>query len=350
MAYDKKDAEGVSKYRNNSTFKKGHKHSDEVKEKIKRTLTGRKSSEETKKKISESNKGKHRMSEAAKKKLREDVVRKRKISASLLKLWEEERIEIKSKNHYKSCYYDSMVQGKVFLRSSSELKFATFLDLMSGFGSYFVWLYEVERFPIRDDKGKTKNVYCPDFWILPEFSLKKVEELFGTTTLNKVQVKKLLSLCKVKHIIDIKGWYNKKHPSYEKIKEFKLQYPNEIFDIVVDKQKSLREDSYVNEILIQSLERIGISNKKYGDSYILADMPKEIQEEIYDVFGWFLMSTSRLLRSFKDKIISIDNIFWDQFLNYQSEKHLKFLMKKTEEELLKRYPNKSIEEIVKLIN
>jgi hypothetical protein len=259
---------------------------------------------------------------------------KSKISSSMIQKWEQGILKL-SKRKGIGEYYDSLLQGKIWLRSSSEVRFASFLDLLSMGGNYFIWLYEAKRYTIRDDKGVVTCTYCPDFWVIP-LSTKDIKRQFGTVSLNEKQVEELLEVSKTKYIVDVKGWFNKSHRTYEKIQKFKQQYPNEIFDIVLDRRKELIEDKYVNEILKQSLERIGVSSKKYGDSYILADMPKEIQEEIYDVFGWFLMSTSRLLRAFKDKVISIDNIFWEQFLNYQSSKHLTFLKDRVEEELKKR--------------
>jgi len=52
------------------------------------------------------------------------------------------------------CYYESPLQGKVYLRSSYELKYAKYLDSKN-----ILWMYEMETF----DLGGT--TYTPDFFL-----------------------------------------------------------------------------------------------------------------------------------------------------------------------------------------
>jgi len=54
----------------------------------------------------------------------------------------------------KGCYYDSPLQGKIWLRSSYELKFAEWLDKNN-----IDWLYEIQTFNL----GNT--TYTPDFYL-----------------------------------------------------------------------------------------------------------------------------------------------------------------------------------------
>jgi len=54
----------------------------------------------------------------------------------------------------KGCYYESQLQGKIWLRSSYELKFAEWLDK-----NEIPWLYEIQTF----DLGNT--TYTPDFYL-----------------------------------------------------------------------------------------------------------------------------------------------------------------------------------------
>jgi len=57
----------------------------------------------------------------------------------------------------KGCYYDSPLQGKIWLRSSYELAYAKYLDI-----NRISWLYESKTF----DLGNT--TYTPDFFLLKE--------------------------------------------------------------------------------------------------------------------------------------------------------------------------------------
>jgi len=54
----------------------------------------------------------------------------------------------------KGCYYDSPLQGKIWLRSSWEVKFAEYLDK-----NEILWLYEIQTF----DLGYI--TYTPDFYL-----------------------------------------------------------------------------------------------------------------------------------------------------------------------------------------
>jgi len=83
----------------------------------------------------------------------------------------------------KGSYYDSCLQGKIWLRSTYELAYAKYLDEHK-----ILWMYEMETFDLGD------TTYTPDFF-LPQFE----------------------------KFIEIKGWMRKEYQ--EKIDKFREQYP-----------------------------------------------------------------------------------------------------------------------------
>jgi hypothetical protein len=87
------------------------------------------------------------------------------------------------KNIGKGSYYNSLLQGKVWLRSKYEIAYAKYLDSQN-----ILWMYEEFTF----DLGNT--TYTPDFY-LPEFE----------------------------KFVEIKGYISPK--SQEKINLFLEQYP-----------------------------------------------------------------------------------------------------------------------------
>jgi len=94
----------------------------------------------------------------------------------------------------KSIYYDSPLQGKIYLRSSYELAYAKYLDEHK-----ILWMYEIETFDLGD------NTYTPDFF-LPQFE----------------------------KFVEIKGYMSK--IAQEKINKFLEQYP---WDLEVLKKDDL---------------------------------------------------------------------------------------------------------------
>lgn len=119
---------------------KGHKHSEESLKKMSESSKGYIPSEETIRKISESNRGK---------KISEE--HRRKISLSNI-----ERIQ-KGWNpfsKFKTGYYDSKNNGKVWYRSSWELTYMKYLDSIDE-----LWEYEKHHFDLGD------CYYLPDFYL-----------------------------------------------------------------------------------------------------------------------------------------------------------------------------------------
>jgi len=86
-------------------------------------------------------------------------------------------------SHGKGCYYDSCLQGKIWLRSTYELAYAKYLDEHK-----ILYLYENYTYPLGD------TTYTPDFF-LPQFM----------------------------KFIEIKGYMRKE--AQEKINKFRKQYP-----------------------------------------------------------------------------------------------------------------------------
>lgn len=141
-----------------------------------------------------------------------------KRSASLVRAYAEGRKVVSDKSGYGRRFsYRSPFQGRVILRSSSELERARELDAAG-----VVWFYEVKRFPvIREDKIST---YTPDFWVVPGWSREDVPANFTTflDTLDPSAVE----------IEDVKGWWGPGHKTYPKIRDFQAQYPHLNFKIV----------------------------------------------------------------------------------------------------------------------
>jgi hypothetical protein len=115
----------------------------------------------------------------------------------------------------KRFFYDSPYQGRICLRSSSELQRALELD-----SEQLVWFHEAQRFSMTFN-GKL-TTYTPDFWIVPGISRAEVVgDPLSLLESHPVRVE------------DIKGWWGPKHKTYQKIQAFIDQYPHVDFKIVV---------------------------------------------------------------------------------------------------------------------
>jgi len=138
---------------------KGKIHSEETRKKISDAKKGIPRPEETKKQISKSNKGKIPWNKG-KINVYTDETRQRmskskqKRHFSISTEFKIGRVSPKNAGYGKGSYYDSSLQGKIWLRSSYELKFAEWLDRNN-----ILWLYEIQTF----DLGNT--TYTPDFYL-----------------------------------------------------------------------------------------------------------------------------------------------------------------------------------------
>jgi hypothetical protein len=120
----------------------------------------------------------------------------------------------------KGSYYKTPHQGRVWLRSTSEVQRALELD-----SEGVVWFYEVEHFMVHL-QGKDIS-YTPDFWIIPGYQL---NESFSDpkTFLKRIPPEAV-------RIEDVKGWWGESHRDRPKIQAFQEQHPSLKFEIVVRK-------------------------------------------------------------------------------------------------------------------
>ncbi len=128
-------------------YMRGKTHSNETIEQMRKAAYNR-NTDEYKKQISNSVKLLWQDDEYKQKQL--DATPQRSIKCSKAM-----KGKLPSNNGYgKGCYYNSLLQGKIWLRSSYELKFAQYLDKNN-----ISWLYEIQTF----DLGET--TYTPDFFL-----------------------------------------------------------------------------------------------------------------------------------------------------------------------------------------
>jgi len=133
-----------SKGKNNPNFGKREKDT---------SMFGKHHSEKTIEKMSKAQEGEKNHNFGKHWKLSKDTIEK----MSKSKKGNKYRLGIRTSTcagYGKGCYYDSPLQGKIWLRSSYELKFAEYLDKNN-----IDWLYEIQTF----DLGNT--TYTPDFYL-----------------------------------------------------------------------------------------------------------------------------------------------------------------------------------------
>jgi len=78
------------------------------------------------------------------------------------------------------------------------------------------------------------------------------------------------------------------------------------------------------------------SSEKYGETYLINDVAKELREEIIDIVGWSTLEALRLLEVLNTRFVDLDKVYWKQFLKIQSTKTLATLAGRIGEELNKR--------------
>jgi len=89
------------------------------------------------------------------------------------------------------------------------------------------------------------------------------------------------------------------------------------------------------EILEKVITRIDESYKKYGDQYLLADIPHETDEELLDLVGWPMLHAIRMqvyLRKFK----TLNGEYLKKFIARAETTYLQMLDTYIVEELTKR--------------
>lgn len=126
------------------------------------------------------------------------------------------RREVSPKSGYgRRFFYNSPYQGRICLRSSSELQRAQELD-----SEQAVWFYEVRRFSVV--LGGKLTTYTPDFFIVR-----------GVPRVDVVGDPTLLLESHPLQVEDVKGWWGPKHKTYQKIQAFMSQYPQVDFKIAI---------------------------------------------------------------------------------------------------------------------
>lgn len=167
--------DGIPKYiRGHGKGRLGTSCSEKTKQKLREKNLGKKKSKESKIKLSNSAKINPNYGMKNKKHSEESKQKNRK--SHLIKPIP------KNTGIGKGCYYNSPLQGKIWLRSSYELSYTKYLDSKN-----ILWYYEIETF----DLGYT--IYTPDFFLVDD---------------NK--------------FIEIKGYMT--NEAQEKINKFKEQY------------------------------------------------------------------------------------------------------------------------------
>jgi hypothetical protein len=84
------------------------------------------------------------------------------------------------------------------------------------------------------------------------------------------------------------------------------------------------------------LVRIETSTRQYGTNYVLANIVKEVDEELLDIIGWPLLEVIRIRQLFSNKLGQLDGIYLDKFLSVQTLEYLLHLKEKIGDELVKR--------------
>jgi hypothetical protein len=104
-------------------------------------------------------------------------------------------------------------------------------------------------------------------------------------------------------------------------------------------QLTPEEQSVVNEakdLMEKVLVRIETSTRQYGTNYVLANIVKEVDEELLDIIGWPLLEVIRIRQLFSNKLGQLDGIYLDKFLSVQTLEYLLHLKEKIGDELVKR--------------
>ena len=83
------------------------------------------------------------------------------------------------------------------------------------------------------------------------------------------------------------------------------------------------------------------SSAKYGNTMWINDINTELQQEIIDIVGWAALEAFRLLHVVESRFISLDRIYWDKFLNNQTDASLTELFNRIQSEIENRKISKS---------
>jgi hypothetical protein len=96
-------------------------------------------------------------------------------------------------------------------------------------------------------------------------------------------------------------------------------------------------ETVARSFLEDVIKKLKASAKKYDDNaYQVADIPKEVNEELVDIVGWPLLEVLRIQEIMEGKLATLESIYWDNFMKRQTDEFLHGLHQKILEELKKR--------------
>jgi len=111
-------------------------------------------------------------------------------------------------------------QGMLTMRSATEAMRAGELSREGK-----AWFYEAMVYPLSDGRS-----YLPDFWVT-DVSLSEAQQQLGEWPTLK-DIRTFISRHLVR-IEDTKGWFAPHHPSYDKIKQFRIDFPDLPFQVLL---------------------------------------------------------------------------------------------------------------------
>lgn len=92
----------------------------------------------------------------------------------------------------------------------------------------------------------------------------------------------------------------------------------------------------IDKLLTEVKRRIRISSEKYKDAYVVNNMTGELKDEFYDIVGWMVMMSYRMIEASEKVIYDFDNIYWNKFLTNQTTEFLSKMKDMIENELFRR--------------
>lgn len=96
-------------------------------------------------------------------------------------------------------------------------------------------------------------------------------------------------------------------------------------------------ETEAREFLDDVIKKLQTSAKKYNDNaYQVADIPKEVNEELIDIVGWPLLEVLRIKEIMSGKLATLESIYWDNFLKRQTDEFLSGMVGKLGHEIFMR--------------
>ena len=92
----------------------------------------------------------------------------------------------------------------------------------------------------------------------------------------------------------------------------------------------------MREVMEDIYARVARSTKTYGMSYLLANTPGEIDEELLDIPGWMMMEAVRMRQVLRGKLPELRDQYLAKFLKNQQTAYLQYLIEQIQGELDKR--------------